>query len=186
MTNDLIFLSNCFGWIPKKLETRFPKVCKAETADNVHTAETAQTHVSLDSYHGVHTPPAVSVRNRWRQQRRGWSPVSATGSLHSAIDISLQASAGAALNEECCRSGKRGQATTCKLATVLAQRERLQLQVTLQRGVICGTLVVQATACVFLITVACRPLQGVCDTSVAIVLCARRDKGFKLGEGAII
>ena len=45
---------------PQKL---FPKVCKAETAD--YTAETAQTHVSLDSYHGVHTPPAVSVRNRW-------------------------------------------------------------------------------------------------------------------------
>ena len=142
MTNDLIFLSNGFGWIPK-----------------------------------VHTPPAVSVRNRWRQQRRGWSPASATGSLYCAIDISLQASAGAALSEECCRSGKRGQVTTCKLATVLAQRERFQLQVTLQRGVICGTLVVQATACVFLITVACRPLQGVCDTSVAIVLCARRDKG---------
>ena len=88
VTTDAIFLSNCFGWNPK---------------------------VSLDSYHGVHTLPAVSVRNRWRQQRRGWSPVSATGSLHSARDISLQASVGVTLNKECCRSGKRGPDTTCKL-----------------------------------------------------------------------
>ena len=34
VTNDVIFLSNCFGWNPK---------------------------VSLDSYYEVHTPPAVSV-----------------------------------------------------------------------------------------------------------------------------
>ena len=67
VTNDVIFLKLFRLDSPQKL---FPKVCKAETAD--YTAETAQTHVSLDSYHGVHTPPAVSVRNRWRQQRRGW------------------------------------------------------------------------------------------------------------------
>ena len=36
VTNDVIFLSNCFGWNPK---------------------------VSLDSYHGVHTPPGSRHTN---------------------------------------------------------------------------------------------------------------------------
>ena len=97
------------------------KYTRLRQLTTVHTAETAQTHVSLDSYHGVHTPPAVSVRNRWRQQRRGWSPVPATGSLHSARDISVQASPGAALDEECRRSGK-----TLIASLVLAQKEWLQ------------------------------------------------------------
>jgi len=36
----------------------------------------------LHSYHWVHAHPAVTVRNRWRLLRPGWSLVSATGSFY--------------------------------------------------------------------------------------------------------
>jgi len=66
-------------------------------------------------------PKSMQGRDSW-QRTHGWD--SSDGSLYCAIDISLQASAGAALNEECCRLGKRGQAITCKLATA-RRRQKL-------------------------------------------------------------